>query len=38
MKDCINKFYDDDVTDMFLGSNEGNIGVVLCDEDVNSFA
>lgn len=29
--DSPNKFYDDDVTDMFLGNCEGDIGVIRCD-------
>ncbi len=30
------KFYDDDVTNMFLGGNEGNIGVIRCESDTES--
>lgn len=36
--DSSNRFYDDDVTDMFLGNNQGDIGVIHCvgeDEDEN---
>lgn len=36
--DSPNRFYDDDVTDMFLGNNQGDIGVIHCvgeDEDEN---
>lgn len=31
-----NKFFDDDVADMFLGNNQGDIGVIRCDESDES--
>lgn len=30
-KSLASKFYDDDVTNMFLGGNEGDIGVIRCN-------